>query len=915
MVVSALLESPFIDERFLFRGYGLSRHQISEFLSIYDEIGPEDRPLLSPYFDPWWYRGVNAPNADASWDPLIHFIHEGFAQRRSPHPLIKLDYIERQFGTFSAGEAGLADLVTSLRTGVIEPSPYFEQRYYLDHSQEAAEFPSGPIGHFLETPSDEVFIPCRLFDVEFYRLRYPDVPHSRRGAFLHFCVIGDRQRRFPSAAFDPDWYYFANRDLALTDVAPLYHFLEYGRKEGRAPLAKAQRLISAAGPTSSEPRKFEVSPFSPEAGRARYEALRDTLIAARHERIGAVIEREARPVTIPDLRRMPRFVVPRSDCPRVSIIIPMFNEVRVTIECLRSIEQSRPQTPIEVIVADDCSTDPDLPKLTKITGIIYIRQERNLNFLRNCNSVLPQCRGDFILLLNNDAQVSAGAIDVLCRELVTCPSVGVVGPKFLFPNGRLQEAGGTIQFDATTEMIGLFDSPDVPSYNYPRDVDYVSGAGLMVRRSLLGDTIFDDDLAPAYCEDEDLCLRVAAQGYRIRYVPEAVIVHHLSVTMSDHGLKIQRIVTNQHRLYMKWSDQLTRMNRVRIIAFYLPQFHPIPENDFWWGKGFTEWTNVSKATPSYQDHYQPHLPADLGFYDLRVPETYLAQADLLRRYGLEGICLYYYNFSGKTFLSQPLEIILGHPEIGLNFCLCWANENWSRRWDGGSRDLLLEQLYDARTIKGIACDLVKAARDPRYIKVDGRPVFLVYRPLIIPDVAKVMAQLRREAQAVLGSDLHLVFVESMESVGENVDPCNYGFDAAVEFPPHGIGVPASDRREPLKAGWNGERYDYEKTVCKAILRPGVGWKRYPSVFPSWDNTARQSLQSTSFDHCSPEVFKLYVEEKIAECRRSFVGDERLLFVNAWNEWAEGTHLEPDMAYGHSWLEAVRQALRDRAWFA
>ncbi len=457
-------------------------------------------------------------------------------------------------------------------------------------------------------------------------------------------------------------------------------------------------------------------------------------------------------------------------------------------------------------------------------------------------------------------------------------------------------------------MVGVFGSPSDPDYNYARDVDYVSGAALMARRSLLGEILFDDDLAPAYCEDQDLCLRIAAKGYRIRYLPEAVAVHHLSVTMADHGLKMQRIVRNQHRVFAKWHDQLAEMNRVRVIAFYLPQFHPIPENDLWWGKGFTEWTNVSKALPSYRDHYQPHLPADLGFYDLRVPQVYHEQANLLRRYELEGVCIYYYNFDGKPFLSRPLETILGKPDIALKFCLCWANENWSRRWDGGDREVLLQQRYDADTIEGVLQDLLRAARDSRYLTVNKRPLFLIYRPMIIPEVANLVARFRARALSELGVDLHVVFVESMELFGGKVDPRAYGFDASVEFPPHGLAEPASDSRDILKDGWAGHRYDYEQTIQRAILRAGVGWPRYPGVFPSWDNTARQPLKGTSFDNGCPEAFKFYVEEKIAECRRLFVGDQRMVFVNAWNEWAEGAHLEPDLAYGHGWLEVIRDAI-------
>lgn len=355
------------------------------------------------------------------------------------------------------------------------------------------------------------------------------------------------------------------------------------------------------------------------------------------------------------------------------------------------------------------------------------------------------------------------------------------------------------------------------------------------------------------------------------------------------------------------------MNRVRTIAFFLPQFHSIAENDLWWGKGFTEWTNVSKALPSYEGHYQPHLPSDLGFYDLRLPETLLHQALLVQRYGLEGLCFYYYNFGGRTLLQKPVELLLSQPDIPLKFCFCWANENWSCRWDGGTRDLLLEQLYDPATLENIVADLCRAAKDERYIRVGGKPLFLIYRPLLIPEIASVSAMMREQAAKLGESDLHLVFVESMESVDAGKNPRELGFNASVEFPPHGLAVPAKDARATLKAGWAGHRYDYVETVKRALQRPSVPWKRYPTVFPSWDNTARQPLLGTSFDHCSPDIFQFYVEEKIAECQRGFVGEERLMFVNAWNEWAEGAHLEPDVAYGHRWLEALRQALHKQSW--
>lgn len=902
MTPRELLMSPLVDARFLFRGYGLRRDQVDAFCAVYNRLAPGNRPPLSPFFDPRWYAA-----SKPGYDGFVDFVVVGMARRKSPHPLIRLHYMEKLRGPFAGGMAGMGQLVTALCEGTVPPSPYFDQSFYLAAKPEAAGFVTGPLGHFLEADPDNCVVPCPWFDADFYRARYADAPQTRRDAFLHFCAMGDYDRRLPGPAFDSDWYFHNNADLASASVAPLYHYLEFGRAEGRRAVSPNGRA-SAGAASSIVVSTGGIVPPNHEQGRARYEAMRARLHAARAERVAAVVEREARSVVLAGKKSLPVVKLPKSRSPKLSIIIPVFNQMRVTVECLQSIAKDHPKTPIEVIVADDCSTDPAVRTLATFPGVVYVRHRENLNFLRSCNAALAQCRGDYILLLNNDAQVCKGAIDALCAALDADPEVGAVGPRFLFPNGRLQEAGCSIGEDATTNMIGVFESADNPSYSYARDVDYVSGAALMVRRALLGDGLFDQGLAPAYCEDQDLCLRIAAQGYRIRYEPAATVVHHLSTTMTDHGLKMQRIVTNQQYVFAKWHDQLKKMNRIRAIAFYLPQFHSTPENDLWWGKGFTEWTNVSKALPSYRDHYQPHLPADLGFYDLRVPQILREQAKLLQRYSMAGLCLYYYNFNGQAFLSRPLENLLDDATIPLNFCLCWANENWSRRWDGGDQELLIGQHYDEATIEGVERDLIRAAADPRYLTIDGRPIFLIYRPMIIPEVAALVARLRDRVRAALSVELYLIFVESMESVDTRRDPRDDGFDAAVEFPPHGLGEPATDARDILKPDWTGHRYDYEHTVQRAILRPGVPWERFPSVFPSWDNTARQPLKGTSFDFASPEVFKFYVEQKIAETRRLFVGDKRMIFINAWNEWAEGAHLEPDLAYGHRWLEALRDAI-------
>ena len=903
-----ILASPLLDEQYLFRKMGIRRDDFAEFTEVYWKIPRSERPSLSPFFDISWYLTENLDVRGTALDAFAHFCRHGIYENRPPNPFTNITYLKDKYHSLFESADMQYFLVKCLSSDHCNPSPYVDMNFYNESITKGRHPSKGLFRHFLEESDHNVVIPNKYFDVRFYRERYSDAPPGRRSAFAHFITIGDRQRRFPSSQFDAEWYLRENPDVEAANYSPFYHFMKWGREEGRAPIGR--QTFGGNVQRDEVDREGAVVEFQLDlsGSRARYEAVRADVTDRFRAKVGALVERDARPVVISDLdAALANLRFPRHSHPKVSIIIPCYNEFKLTVECLVAIAESKISSSIEIIIADDCSPDPDMGRLAKIGGVIFLRQEKNQNFLRNCNSAFRKARGDYVFLLNNDAQVCEGAIDALVRALDEDESVGAVGPKILYPNGRLQEAGCAVNRDGETVMVGVGENPNEPCYNYSRDVHYISGAALLFRRHLAREELFDDSLAPAYCEDLDLCLDIHQKGYRIRYIANAQVVHHLSMTMSDHGKKIRTIRLNQEKILGKWGNMLARENEVKVISFYLPQFHPIPENNLWWGTGFTEWTNVSKALPSYDGHYQPHLPADLGFYDLRLIDVYQQQLRLIQRYGLGGICLYYYNFGGKPFLGKPLEIILENADLDIPFCLCWANENWSRRWDGGARDLLLEQLYDQETLSALGRDVVRAAHDPRYIRVNGKPLVLVYRPLMIPDTAAVVGFLRQVAKSA-GHELHLVFVESMESIDSGAKPLELGFDASVEFPPQGLGVAASVETRVLKAGWKGRRYDYEKAIPAAIHRPTVAWPRYPAVFPSWDNTPRQPLFGTSFDKCSPEAFQVYAEEKIERCKSLHTGDNRLVFVNAWNEWAEGAHLEPDQAFGHRWLEALRGGL-------
>ena len=368
----------------------------------------------------------------------------------------------------------------------------------------------------------------------------------------------------------------------------------------------------------------------------------------------------------------------------------------------------------------------------------------------------------------------------------------------------------------------------------------------------------------------------------------------------------------------------TRATGPLAIAFHLPQFHPIPENDEWWGKGFTEWTNVVKAQPRFLGHYQPHLPTDLGFYDLRLPEARAAQAELAARYGIHGFCHYHYWFNGHQVLERPVNEIWKSGEPEFPFCLCWANENWTRQWDGLKSDILLEQKYSATDDLAHIRSLMPIFLDRRYIRILNRPLFLVYRAKQLPEPEKTADIWRKEAERAGLKGLYLVRVESFGD--EHGDPRSIGFDSSLEFHPRGALV--GDLRIYRRRWWHRRRlgtaepgmvdngvFDYEGYVRNALAAEAPGYPQIPCVFPDWDNSPRRKQAATIFVNSTPETYERWLRE-VVNRRKARIGcseapkitEQSLLFINAWNEWAEGCHLEPCQRWGRKYLEATRRAL-------
>jgi hypothetical protein len=349
---------------------------------------------------------------------------------------------------------------------------------------------------------------------------------------------------------------------------------------------------------------------------------------------------------------------------------------------------------------------------------------------------------------------------------------------------------------------------------------------------------------------------------------------------------------------------------IRAIAFYLPQYHPIPENDQWWGKGFTEWTNVAKAKPLFKGHYQPHVPSDLGFYDLRLPGVREAQAAMAQQYGIEGFCYYHYWFGGgRRLLERPFNEVLNSGRPDFPFCLCWANESWSGIWHGSPDRVLMKQEYPGEADERAHFEfLLTAFRDKRYITVDGKPLFVIYSPKQLPEPRRLTEHLRKQAADAGLKGLYLVGMEN-----EPWKPADHGFDGATVRnlvnmhsrlgwnPPRHVKLWRRLRGRPIRT------HRYADALPHLFMPEAAKPDIFPCVVPNWDNTPRSGLQGVVLHGSTPELFRQQLRRAVEQVLPK-PPEKRLIFLKSWNEWAEGNHLEPDQRFADSYLRVLKAEL-------
>jgi glycosyltransferase involved in cell wall biosynthesis len=349
--------------------------------------------------------------------------------------------------------------------------------------------------------------------------------------------------------------------------------------------------------------------------------------------------------------------------------------------------------------------------------------------------------------------------------------------------------------------------------------------------------------------------------------------------------------------------------KAKLLAFYLPQFHAFAENDAWWGKGFTDWTNLARGLPRFAGHLQPRVPRDLGFYSLATQESLRRQIELAVGAGLSGFVYYFYWFNRTRLLDAPLNVLLGDASLNFPFCVMWANENWTRRWDGLEREILIAQEYREGDDEALIDCFAGLFADPRYIRIAGRPLLMIYRASLIPDAARRIAKWRALFAGRHGETPIIVMAQSLG----DFDPAPYGLDGAVEFPPHKISdelAPVNDRLDLLDPEFSAKVYDYDDVVEASLVVPVPDYPLIKTLVPGWDNDPRREGKGLVLRGSTPASYQAWLERLAAYAKHQPFFGEALVCVNAWNEWAEGAFLEPDVHFGAAYLNATGRALCD-----
>ena len=758
-------------------------------------------------------------------------------------------------------DAGLDPLLHYLRSGAKEgrdPHPLFDSDWYLATNPDVAAIGVNPLVHYIRFGAGEGRAPHPLFDAAWYLKTNPDVAASRMNPLVHYLAAGGVEGRAPHPQFSSILYLARNPEVAERGINPLVHYVLSGASEGYAP--------STTGPRVAVPDLFELRALNP---RGRIAVVLHLYYAEFWDDMRQAIERISEPFDL-----------------FVSLTKGASAHMR------EQIKQAFPSA----WVFDFENRGRDIgPFLVFLRSGVLFRYELLCKLHTKLSPHIQENDGwdypdgnTWRRALIDGVLGSPGLVDRILSNFRADPDLGMVVADGNIFRGHNGWAPNEKLLAKLLPRIGI--SPDVKDRSFP-------GGSIFWIRSFLLRTLASARMSIDDFDPEPLKL----DGSLVHAVERM-----FGLICEDAGMRVAETGQLAEAVQQpSWSP-----SKVHLIAFYLPQFHPIPENDTWWGAGFTEWTNVTRAEPLYTGHRQPRIPSDLGFYDLRLPEVREAQANLARRYGLSAFCYYYYWFNGRRLLERPLDEVVtsGRPEFP--FMICWANEPWTRNWDGLNRDVLLPQTYQTGWAASFAHDVAPLLRDPRYFRLAGKPMLLIYRIMHIPAASAAMHDLRATFSEEGIPDVHLAAAWAKHPGDDDMpeDPNVLGLDGYFEFPPHmAPSLPLRPVPPDISPDFTGRLWDYNRTVTAALARldDPVKGRRHRGVMAGWDNTPRTKARAHIFHGATPTNFRRWLRGTITH--EYHQDGDRVVFINAWNEWAESTYLEPDNDFGCGWLEAVASA--------
>ncbi len=856
----------------------------------------------NPYFFPKWYAESNPDICEEYAGLLQHYVAVGESEGRSPNPLFFPKWYLQQNPDLKGWEGCL--LFHYIEWGEKEgryPSPLFSPEWYrTEHGVQSKALP-----HYLERGEKEGLSPNPIFHPHWYKENNPDLLEQEICLLYHYLCYGEKEGRLPAAHFFPEWYrqHYMTEELDKGECA-LFHFLTCGDGQGYCPSPFFDSEWYAEEYGNIDMRGL--TPYCHYLNTGQYEGFECVPWPMR--------QRLSLPV-VPFYHGEERGFAEWSNA-AIHLHVRSLDSL---LSFLERLEES--SLPLYLTMNEElwksCEENPSLAEMLRsFDGQVTIRQ-------------IPSQGGEAVsaLLLEYREFFSHFAyIGNFVLDERMEPEHERIFDLLLGEKGeRLSEMEKLFKRDASLVYVGRSCLEEEP-FSWGRS--YGAAQSILEKYT---DFCIDD--FPVV--DEAACFMFWAKQDVLQKFWGLPFSYHNFATdlvagdgcLADALKKIFYVLAtgvgklyrfhslndpfDDYRRFEDLRDYSSKLveNDIQVLSYYLPQFHPTPENDEWHGKGFTEWTKVRAATPLFRGHWQQHIPhEDVGYYLLESSDVLRKQAKLMKCAGVTGMIFYHYWFTGKLILEKPAQMLLAEKDIDMPFCFCWANENWTKRWDGNDDEILLAQQYSEEDAEAFIRYLIPFFRDERYIKVDGRPMLHVYRPTAIPSPEVYLSVWKRVCRE---EGVPEPWVVATLTRGAE-DPRDFGMDGAVERVLHdwtsGGVYEMKNYVEPY-CTFEGSILNYPDVADYYVKKnEAKEFTYFRSIVPCWDNTARYGNKAYVLHNPTPEKFQYWLDETVKWTRKNLPADKRFLIVNAWNEWAEGNHLEADSRFGYAWLNCVGRSL-------